>query len=182
MKSTYFVLLSFFIFSCSQSKVIVSESYNNPQVLVSDNIKDQALNKQNTINPNQKLNLIPISEMEDIPGFNLFMPNDPGTLSKEKIKADISIYREQIKTTNLVAISKWAIKEMNNYKLSDSAFDNFSIEKFYTLNSESIVKIKLDSLPSHSPLVKRFLYLFNNYDSKNNLKDFYITIQGYAEE
>ena len=71
---------------------------------------------------------------------------------------------------------------MMTYKLKDERFKNFKTETVYYNKSDYLVKIKLDSLPTNSPIVIRDLYLFNLYDLNKNLKTIYVTIQGHLEE
>lgn len=160
--------------SCSAYKTSLADS--SPQInqtaQINENIPDNSLEVEVTTIP----------EMGEIPNFSMFSKLEAYTISKEIIKTDIDKYRQKIKDINLVELSKWAKPQMSGYKIQDNAFETFSIENSYTNKSDSMYKIKLDSLPSHSPLVKRDLYMFNIYDQNNKLKAVYITIQGHLEE
>ncbi len=179
MKKTISLLLSFFIFSCSQS--IALNKDNNHQASNNNLNKNNNTQSSNNITKNQ-IKVLPINEMDTIPNFETFVINEINTLSKEKVNLDILNCKDQIININLSEISKWAKNEMVNYKIQNSYIENITIEKNYLSLSENMVKIKIADLPSHSPLVKRFLYLFNVYDKNNNIKVIYLTIQGYAEE
>lgn len=164
-------------FSCSQYKEIIVE--NNQ---VTDNSNNNKINSPESIDLLEKLEIIAVAEMEDIPNLDKFSIVEKGTLTKETIISDLDSYKNEIENINFVEISRWAKKEMELYKLKDSAFANIFIEQNYTNSTNKLIKVKIDELPSHSPLVKRSLYAYILYSNKDNLKSIYITIQGYAEE
>lgn len=168
MKKVYLVaILSSLLMSCSAYKPLLNE----------DNII-----KKSNIQQTNNVEIIPLIEMGDIPEFSMFIPDTIFQANKENIRISFDIEREKIKSINFVEISKWAKSEMNNYKLKDESFNNFSIENTYSNKSNKLVKIKLDSLPSHSPLVIRNLYTYNLYDNNDILKKIYVIIEGHVEE
>lgn len=162
-----FITISFLNMSCSAYKTDIIEnqllSYNNENIL------------------EKKVEIIPIPEMENIPEiddlkFNSFLP-----INSKNINMELDKYQADISKLDLVLLSKWAKEEMKNYKMNLDLIKNYSIEKFYNEDSKDIFKIKLSDLPSHSPLVKRSLYIYPIYLNQK-LQKIYITIQGIVEE
>lgn len=173
--------------SCSQYKIVVVET---KQVIDNSKNENKAVNQNNPSSSPEstpmpakaEIEIKSVLEMEDIPNLNTFTQVESEILSKQVITDDLNNYKAKIAALDFVEISKWAKKEMEGYKLKDKFSENISIEQNYTNSTNKLIKVKIDDLPSHSPLVKRFLYAYNLYDDKNNLKSIYITIQGYAEE
>ncbi|GIW22975.1 MAG: hypothetical protein KatS3mg068_1982 [Candidatus Sericytochromatia bacterium] len=124
--------------------------------------------------------IVKVKEMESIKeleGISFVKSSDTNSLDLKYLKN----FKNIIRNINLQEISKWAINEMKNYKLPENFIDNISLEGFYKKEKDITYFFKSIELPTHSPLVKRFLYIgFNYKDSK--LKKIIITIQGYAEE
>lgn len=182
MKKVLSIILFFNLFtSCVANKNLISQDVN----LIK---KDENLIKDTDMNNNikQNIEIIAIPEMEGIPNFNLSYDNElkdkSFEISKDKAMEDLTPYIEKIKSVNFVDLSKWSKSEMTDYKLKDERFRNLKNESIYYNKSDYLVKIKLDSLPTNSPIVIRDLYLFNVYDSDKNLKTIYVTIQGHLEE
>lgn len=176
-------------FSCSQYKTTIVES--NKVIDTSKNENKPVIQSSPSSSPEStptsmpekvEIKVSPVLEMEDIPDLNTFTLVESEILAKQSIITDLNRHRDKIEALNFVEISKWAKKEMEVYKLKDTFSENISIEQNYNNSTGKLVKVKIDQLPSHSPLVKRFLYAYNLYDDRNNLKNIYITIQGYVEE
>lgn len=173
--------------SCSQYKTAVVET---KQVIDNSKNENKPVNQNNPSSSPEstpmpakaEIEIKSVLEMEDIPNLNTFTQVESEILSKQVIIDELNNYKAKIVALDFVEISKWAKKEMEGYKLKDTFSENISIEQNYTNSTNKLIKVKIDDLPSHSPLVKRFLYAYNLYDNDNNLKNIYITIQGYVEE
>lgn len=125
--------------------------------------------------------IVKINEMEtikDIENIKFTQRSNIDNLDINYLKS----FKNLIKEIKLYEISKWAKKEMKDYKIPDNFIDNLNLEGFYKKNNEDITYFfRSIELPSHTPLVKRFLYIGYNF-KKNKLEKIIITIQGYAEE
>lgn len=131
-------------------------------------------------NKHDNIQVIEVKEMETIKELE----NIKFISSSNTDKLDINYlksFKNIIKNTNLYQISKWALKEMENYKIPDNFIDTLNFEGFYKNNEYTTYMFRSIELPTHTPLVKRFLYIGYNYKN-NQLQKIIITIQGYAEE
>ncbi len=162
------IFISSLISGCYTNKVTIDNfDMTNPNKIV----KSQ----------NSKIDIISIPELEtnqEIESFNF----DNSNYNLINTNYNLNDYKTQIQNINLSELSKWAKDQMKDYKLPDNFLDNFLIEKYFQTKDLTALKIKSISLPSHSPLVKRFLYLIPIYDNKKVLKKLYVTIKGYVEE
>jgi len=159
-----FIILSVFLLSCSNT---IKNEMN----------KDK---KNNSDIYDKKINIIPLDEMESNIEIESrkFQKLDSTELSFESLEN----FKEKIKAIDLQKISKWAKKEMTGYILEDSFIEKTKIDSISKENESTAIIYKSISLPSHSPLVKRFLYLFVFYNSKREIEKIYVTIQGHVEE
>ncbi|MFN8576657.1 MAG: hypothetical protein U0354_07355 [Candidatus Sericytochromatia bacterium] len=161
-------LFSFILVSCTTYKPIMNQ--------------DNMLLNNSTINQSNNVEIIPIMEMEDIPELNIFKTNKDISILKEDMITSLNEYKAKILSTDFIKLSKWAKAQMVNYKLKEDIFNKLTVEQVYSFNTSKLIKIKIDNLPSHSPLVIRELYIYNLFDEQNKLKKIYITIQGHVEE
>lgn len=134
-----------------------------------------------TINNKQsKISLI--KEMESTKEIETFkfkkITNENITVFFQELKTNES----EIRKIDLQEISKWAKEKMNAYELPTNFFEETKAEEIYQNSDKTVIVYKSILLPSHSPLVKRFLYFITVYNSENKIEKIYVTIQGYAEE
>lgn len=142
------------------------------------------MKKENTdysnMNNDSKINLV--KEMDTNKEIESFafkkITNEQTNIFFEEFKN----YESAIKKVNLLDVSKWAQDKMINYKLPDNFIDETSAKEIYQTADKTVIVYKSILLPTHSPLVKRFLYFITVYNAENKIKKIYITIQGYAEE
>lgn len=165
------IFISLFLFSCNNTKV-------SENIIDSNQVKN--LNENNMYNNVEKTIIITIPEMSSNQELDSFKFSDAISVSLSDLK--LATYKKQIQDINLADISKWAKEQMQGYKLPDNFIENLQIEKSYITKDLTAIKIKSVELPSHSPLVKRFLYLIPVYDSNHITNKIYVTIQGYVEE
>ena len=94
-------------------------------------------------------------------------------------------YKKEIQNINLEELSKWSKEQMKGYRLPDNFMDTLVIEKASEAKNITAMEIKVTDLPSHSPLVKRALYIipvFGNTENDKDVKKIFITIRGHVEE
>lgn len=182
-------LLSSIVVSCAATKDLnnqdITQDINKVDSNQNMNSKDNKIDSE-IKNNEQNVQIVAIPEMDDIPQFNLSFENtlkdNSFQISSDKYSQDIMPYMEKIKQVNIAELSKWSKPQTINYKLLDERFKDFKIESIYSNKSDYLVKVKLDRLPSNTPIVIRDLYLYNLYNSNKELKTIYVTIQGHVEE
>lgn len=95
---------------------------------------------------------------------------------------ELKKYENEIRKVDLKKLSKWAKENMTTYQLPDNFFDETKATDIYQTKEKTVIVYKSILLPTHSSLVKRFLYFITVYNSENKIEKIYVTIQGYAEE
>jgi len=174
MKKIFILFISSFLifnyFACSQSSVKAKKETTEKITMIQ--------NKQNGIE------IIPIAEMKEVDELKNFIKIEKTDVKiKSLVFAELEKYKSDIEKIDLVQISKWAKKEMDNYKLDKNFYKNLEVRDFYKFDKKYALNIKSISLPVHNPLVKRFLYIIPIYDfEKKKIDKIYVTIRGYVEE
>lgn len=81
------------------------------------------------------------------------------------------------------SLSRWAKKEMERYaRVPPVERPTFTVDRV-TPEGTLVLAARLDTLPSHSPIVTRWLELVATFDpSRNVISNVWITIRGQAEE
>lgn len=134
--------------------------------------------------------VVMVPEMEQIPGFDGGTPCKPGDFAEDVAKAlaDWAAKRPSIQplvTPRAVRdLSRWARKQMEDYRrvppLDKVAFQPMA---FHQEARRLVLEGTLDTLPSHSPLVTRWLKLYLLYDqAKQSIVKVAVTIRGQLQE
>lgn len=165
--------------------LIIFFSVINTNCLQAQNVSFDKNGKSDKENM-EKLNvkIIPIEEMAGLPEIDSLNFKDIFNNSiKDKILSNLKTYKTEIHGVNLELISKWAKTQMKDYKLPNNFIESLSPEKYFEDEKISVLIIKSIQLPSHSPLVKRYLYIIPVFNKKTDSFDkIFITIQGFVEE
>lgn len=170
-----FFLLFFLVFSCTNLK--------NDNKDINSSIKNTINSKvNNEMKPIINNKIIPLEEMSSNNEIEKLTFVEEKLTNEVELKNTLLTFKNEIKTINLEKISKWAKKEITNYILPDDFFNRTFIKKIANDKENLVILYQSEQLPSHSPLVKRFLYLYAFYNSKREIDKIYVTIQGYVEE
>lgn len=160
---------------------IIQACSNITKEVKDNNIPYQKLD-ETVIKPVEKVKLIPIAEMDSTTELESYKFTKEVSIASKDLLVNLNDYQNDINAVDLASISKWAKEQMKGYKLPENFLTTLVIEGDYATKDFTALKIKVTQLPSHSPIVKRFLYLIPVYNSQKQIQKIFITIQGYAEE
>ncbi len=163
------VLLIANVFSCACASVKTMDNSSAPQT--------KSATKQENI-------IVSIPEMTstaEIEAFKFTKESNPPR--KDLLLKKLENYIAPLQKVDLVNLSNWAKTQMQDYKLPADFLTGTQVEQIYEAKDITVLKLKVADLPSHTPIVKRFLYLLPVYDSSTTeIKKIFITIEGHAEE
>ena len=130
-----------------------------------------------------------LAEMERIPELEwpsdstLARPQDLSRVTEDWAKCFRSL-EEKLTAEMVIGLSRWAKAQMQTYaEVPRLAHPDFHFVAVSPSGQEAIFEATLEVLPSHSPLVTRWLKLFLIYDRVNSrLSTVIDTIRGELQE
>ncbi len=130
-----------------------------------------------------------LAEMERIPELEwpsdstLARPQDLSRVTEDWAKCFRSL-EEKLTANAVIGLSRWAKAQMQTYaQVPRLAHPDFHFVAASPSGQEAIFEATLEVLPSHSPIVTRWLKLFLIYDRRNShLSTVIVTIRGERQE
>lgn len=131
-----------------------------------------------------------VPEMESVPELDKW-PQVEGSAHEDdlrqmkvewkKIMADV---QRKLTVAQVIALSKWAKPQMQNYTVLPSLDQpDFELRAALAQEKKLLFEATLQVLPSHSPIVTRWLKLLVVYDQeRRTIRQVIITIRGEAQE
>ena len=131
--------------------------------------------KKTVVQEQYPLSICFVREMEYMPELNGWQACVKENYTKEVKKAMVDWEKKrswvEAKITPELAreLSRWAIKEMKNYKkVSPLSKVKFMPVRFNTDHKMIVLEGTIDTLPAHSPIITRWLKIFLVYDTIND--------------
>jgi hypothetical protein len=176
-----YLLSCLFIFSNACIPVKTMSKTDPSQSLNINPVSSPTAGSDNKINEKMIISVPELAPSAEIETFKFTSETNPP--KKADLLKKLTDFALPIQKIDLVSLSTYAKEQMKGYKLPDNFLENARVEQVFENKEITVLKLKTADLPSHSPLVKRFLYLIPVYDSlTGEIRKIFITIEGYAEE